>query len=160
MSTPQLPRDFVIHRAIGKVEEECAYGDKHNVTYVESLYVSTTGETREHDNGYQKQQTELAVDRHGREYHEHVTIDYSNNVSWFRHEDKKSFSTRLPFGAVRDLSGKSLAKCPDGPSWTALSHAANKASDLSSAEDALRALGIEPTPEKVAEILAMKRDQS
>lgn len=159
MSTPQLPRDFLLYRPLGTVEEECTYGDKHKVTYVEALYVSPNGETREHDNGYQKQQTALAADRRGRIYHQHVAIDFFNNISWIRDADRARFTPRPPTGAVRDVRGKSVQKCPDGQAWSELQNPG--LDDTAAAEKALRDLGVDPTPERVAEILAMKtEDQS
>src|SRR5690606_12660389 len=117
-SSPLSSGDIVLYRVLGSVEEVCDYDHKHQVSYVDTVTVFATGETREHDNGYQKQQTRLAEDRlFGRTYHQHVSIDFYDNISWVRDVDGARFSPRLPSGPVRDTSGLSLAKCPDGPTW-------------------------------------------
>lgn len=76
-------------------QRTCAYGDTHTVSVLAGKRLSDPVGFREHDNGYETRLTELRTDAQGRVYHQQVTIDYYNNVSWLR-EDGVRFSTRKP----------------------------------------------------------------
>lgn len=157
MSTPSLPRDFEIVREVGHITEDCAYGDKHKVTYVEHRYVSPTGETREYDNGYTKDQTHLVADRGGKIYHQHPPTDFYGPMVWIRDGDNARFRGGLPTGSVRLVSGHSLQNCPDGPAWKDVVDPV--VTNQTAVEQALRALGLEATPGNIARVLAMKDQQ-
>lgn len=76
---------------------------------------------RQHDNGYEKNMTDLRQDWQGRVYHQHIEIDYYSPPSWWRDGDKKVFHSR-PFpvsdtpvdvlGRPLDMYGKIKSKKP------------------------------------------------
>lgn len=100
----------IVYRKIGHEVEVCSLGCKHEVDRVAVKALTPTGETREHNNGYECRQTPLFVDRQGRTYHQHVGIDYSNNISYRRDGDGLHFSPRLTsVRPTRDVTGRLLA---------------------------------------------------
>lgn len=92
----------------GSTEDLCDLGEKHVVTYYGVKTITPTSETREHDNGYEKRQTPLYTDAQGRVYHQHVQIDYFNNVSYCRYDDGQRFYPRVLRRPARDLLGNLL----------------------------------------------------
>jgi hypothetical protein len=82
-------------REAGQVEETCNLGHKHTVKVWARKVLGPVVEMREHNNGYERRMTEVRKDAQGREYHEHITIDYSNNISWAR-EDGVRFEPYYP----------------------------------------------------------------
>lgn len=112
------PATRTVYRERGRVSEKCSHGCSHDVTYAEVKTLTETGETREHDNGYEKSQTPLFVDAQGRTYHQHVSIDFFNNISYRRDADGVRFTPRLRTGPARDLLGNPLNNdTPAGPPW-------------------------------------------
>lgn len=109
-------------RDVGRTSEKCPYGETHDVTYYEVKYLTATGETRMHDNGYEQNQTPLFTDAQGRVYHQHVGIDFHNNISYVRDPGPGETNGVYFSGQVgrlaRDLTGKPLTdRTPPGPSW-------------------------------------------
>lgn len=81
--------------------EECSLGQTHIVRVFARKRLGPAIGYREHDNGYERNNTPLRLDRQGRVYHEHVQVDYSSNVSWWREKDNQVFYNRpLSHGAV------------------------------------------------------------
>lgn len=158
MSTPSqsqsLPRDFEIARKVGHVTETCNYGCEHQIDYVESHFVSPTGETREYDNGYSKDQTPLVADRNGRIYHSHPPTDMYGSTIYVRDDDKARFTRRPSGNPERLLSGHGVKNCPDGPKWSEVTDPV--VTDETAVEAALRTLGLEPTPRNIRRFLALK----
>lgn len=109
-----------VYRTVGRVVETCAYGCEHEVAYVEVKHLTATGQTRVHDNGYEQRETPLYVDAQGRTYHQHVSIDYFNNITFVRDDDPnwRPFTPRPEGTLARDLAGKPVtAATPAGPAW-------------------------------------------
>ena len=100
----------VVWQKVTTATEKCDLGKDHTVTYWARKVLTETGETRLHDNGYEKRQTALATDPQGRTYHKHVNIDYFNNILWIRDEDKTHFYPRPHGNGVyrNALSGRLL----------------------------------------------------
>lgn len=87
--------------ALSDRTEVCGLGQKHIVRVFARKRLGPVVGHREHDNGYERNNTPLRLDRQGRAYHEHVQIDFFNNVSWHRDGDNKVFwPTPLSGGAI------------------------------------------------------------
>jgi hypothetical protein len=79
-----------VYREIGKVKRTCPYGE-HEISVVSIKTLTDTGTTYLWDNGYAKSQEKVWIDRQGRLYFFQVTIDYSNNTSYFCKETGQLF---------------------------------------------------------------------
>lgn len=97
-----------VYRQVKFVRETCpACGCTHDVSLYEVKRLTPTGETREHDNGWEKRQTSLYTDAQGRVYHVHIPIDFGGSASFVRDGDSKSFSRHV-LRPARDLMGNVL----------------------------------------------------
>jgi hypothetical protein len=109
MATPYEELDIVVFCEVVTTSETCDLGEEHKVRNVSRKVLGPVIGTRLHDNGYEQRQTGLRQDAQGRTYHQHVTIDYFNNVSWRRDDDGAHFMVRLPSGPCREwLTGRRL----------------------------------------------------
>jgi hypothetical protein len=107
----------IIFKHVGLIAETCEYGCPHEVGYAEVKKVTDTGQKRMHDNGYEQRMTPLFTDAQGRIYHQHVTIDFANNTYFIRDGDKAYFAPRGQRPLTRDITGRGIGNCPDGPAW-------------------------------------------
>lgn len=99
---------IVVYRVVGHTVRSCEYGE-HGASVVSVKRLGPVVGHREYDNGYEKQMTDVRTDAQGRTYHQHIEIDFFNNVSWWRDEDRQSFTTRIPYGeVVFDVTGRRL----------------------------------------------------
>lgn len=83
-------KTFDLYCELGRKVDVCSHGCEHEVFYFDATTVSVLAETREYDNDFEKLQTLLAVDNAGQVYHQHLSVDYSHNETWFRDNDEKS----------------------------------------------------------------------
>lgn len=62
---------------LGKEWRVCEYGDRHSVTLYTEKFVTDTGKTHVHDNGYEKRVHKIYVDYQGREWKCRNSIDHT-----------------------------------------------------------------------------------
>lgn len=107
--TPYDERDIVVFAEVAVARETCDLGEEHQVRIVSRKVLGPVIGTQMYDNGYEQRDTALRQDAQGRVYHQHIQIDFFNNVSWWRDEDKLSFMPRLPSGPCREwMTGRRL----------------------------------------------------
>ena len=97
---PYEEQDITVWTTVRTENRTCEYGGKHYVYVCAPKRLGPVVGTRMHDNGYEKRMTALRLDAQGRTYHQHIEIDYGNNVSWVRDGDKAWFKPRLPHGGI------------------------------------------------------------
>ena len=97
---------------VSRVKDYCNFGHQHEVRIVTRKLLGPVLGTREHNNGYEKRQTALRKDAQGRIYHQHIQIDFFNNVSWRRDDDGMVFYPGRGPGPVRDVLGRTLTPRP------------------------------------------------
>ncbi len=110
---------FQVFRRVGTKNETCLYGGRHTVVYVDSVWVTPTGETRPYDNGYETGENKLFVDQDGEVYERVQGFDYCSVPRWVRDSDRKRFERRWTDPA-RELTGNGLNGCPSGAPWWAV----------------------------------------
>lgn len=113
-----ITKTRTVYHEVGSLDEVCAYGDTHVVTYHETKKITATGETREFDDGYNIDQTPLYTDKQGRIYHLQPIFDSGRPT--FERDDGKHFDGQPGRyrRSVRDLMGKPLNDTtPAGPAW-------------------------------------------
>ena len=98
---------ITVYAVLGHMAVPCEYGE-HVANIVTVKRLGPVIGTREYHNGYETLMTDLRVDAQNRVYHQHIQVDYSSNVTWWR-DDGMSFRTRLPHGeVVIDAAGRRL----------------------------------------------------
>ena len=92
--------------------ETCNLGHKHIVRFFASKQLGPAVGTREYDNGYSKQATDVRQDRQGRWYHQHPPMDFHGSTSWVRDDDNAHFYMVPVFGGKgvvhKDMVGRIL----------------------------------------------------
>lgn len=101
---------IVVWVAVGDRKETCDFGQEHIVRYFTSKQLGPVVGTREHDNGYEKRQTDVRQDHQGRWYHQHIQIDFFNNVSWVRDDDGERFYPRPQTAGTADVARDMLGR--------------------------------------------------
>jgi len=98
----KVDESILVYIEWGETQDLCDLGETHRVTYYAVKRITPTGETREHNNGYEQRQTPLYTDAQGRVYHQRVEIDFHANV-WYLREDGKHFHKRAMRHPARRL---------------------------------------------------------
>lgn len=105
-------RDYAVWTEVGKTTEVCSLGTEHEVTVVARKFLGPVVGRRPYSNGYETMMTPIRMDHQGRTYHQHVQIDFFNNISWKRQDDGKLFWPRprsITGGVIRDVAGKVIS---------------------------------------------------
>jgi hypothetical protein len=109
MATPYKEQDIEVFAEVLTQVETCDLGEEHKVRFYSRKVLGPVIGDRPYSNGYQDLVTDLRQDAQGRIYHQHVQIDYFNNISWWRDEDNVCFMPRLSSGPAREwMTGRRL----------------------------------------------------
>jgi hypothetical protein len=99
---PWEERDIVVFCDVATTRETCDLGEEHEVQIVSRKVLGPVYGTASYNNGYEVMDTHLRRDRQGRSYHQHIQIDFFNNISWWREDDVR-FKPHLGSGVVREF---------------------------------------------------------
>jgi hypothetical protein len=93
------PEKLVVYATLCEEERVCDMGHTHKVPVLSRKILYRTDEQYKMDNGYYTKYVPLYVDRQGRTYYLHETIDYFNNIHYIR---KDGVGTSFTYSKPKD----------------------------------------------------------